>query len=396
METRHLRKVGMFVLNNMLHDARVTREATSLAREGYQVTVYALLEPGTRAEEIKNGFRIRRLPIRTRPLPKSSAFWAVKYLEFVLRTVYNARRDGNEVYHGHDMTGLVPAWLASRYPRRHLIYDAHELFSEQASVPQRRLWQRLEHRLIPQADLVIAPEENRSRILYEEYGATAPPLTLLNCPFFYNANDHKTSKPALSNTGRWRYTAIYQGGIDDERCVEELVISVAYFPDDTGLLLVGPIAEDYKLRLVEHIDRLDLHSRVEILPPVPFEQLVPLTLSADVGVMLYRNNSRNNFFCAPNKLFEYMMAGLPVIGPDYPGVRGIVADGGIGILVDPTDPRSIGAAVGTLLKNETLYAKCRQHALHLARSRYNWGIEENKLLHGYSRLTRCRGSGLRD
>ena len=75
METRHLRKVGMFVLNNMLHDARVTREATSLAREGYQVTVYALLEPGTRAEEIKNGFRIRRLPIRTRPLPKSSAFW---------------------------------------------------------------------------------------------------------------------------------------------------------------------------------------------------------------------------------------------------------------------------------------------------------------------------------
>jgi len=377
-------KVAMFVLNSMVTDARVTREAQALACAGYGVTVYAMWEPHTSLQEKKNGFSIHRIRVRTRTLPKSPPFWLLKYSEYIARAVYLSIKDGARVFHGHDMTGLVPAWLASVCARGVLVYDAHELFTEQTVVPLRPFWRVLERFFIPRADLVISAEENRGRILFEEYGAKRQPVTLINCPPYYDASGIDRKGPPM--TSRWKHTVLYQGGIDPERCIEELIEGFTFVPEAAGLLLIGPIGEEYKRCLIKLAERCGLHSRIHFVNRVPFEELVSYTLNADLGVMLYRNNCRNNYYCAPNKLYEYMMAGLPAVGPAFPGVGSIIQAGQVGLTVDPGNAKEIGHAISMLIQNQGLREECRRNALRLARTRYNWDIEHSKLVAAYREL----------
>ncbi len=376
----------MFVLNNMVRDARVTREASSLARAGHKVTVYALWDGDTTSREEKNGFAIRRMPVRLRWLPKNAVCWAIKYLEWILRCAWAAVADGCQVAHGHDMSGLVPAWLVSRLTRARLVYDAHELFSEQALLSAPRLWRRLERWLIPRVDLCLSAEENRSRILFEEYGAPHLPVTIVNCPQYMDVRRTYANRDGQGPRREWARTVIYQGGLNWERCILELIQSVALFPPETGLLLIGPATEEFSRRMSQTVEGLGIEGRVKILAAVPFEVLPSITVNADVGVLFYRNTDRNNYYCAPNKLYEYMMAGLAVVGPDFPGVRRILQGVGAGLVCNPEDPADIGRVVNALLGDPAYLAECQQRGLAAARETYNWECEEAKLLEAYDKL----------
>jgi glycosyltransferase involved in cell wall biosynthesis len=123
-----------------------------------------------------------------------------------------------------------------------------------------------------------------------------------------------------------------------------------------------------------------------VLPRVPYHELAPWTASADVGILLYRNDCRNNYYCAPNKLFEYMMMGLPIIAPDFPGMRALVEGEEVGLCVDPEDPAAIAAAVNRIAADPAWTARLKQNALRLARERYNWERESGPLLARYREL----------
>ena len=117
-----------------------------------------------------------------------------------------------------------------------------------------------------------------------------------------------------------------------------------------------------------------------------YDELVPYTASADIGILLYRNDCRNNYYCAPNKLFEYMMMGLPVIAANYPGLLPLVEGEDVGLCVDPESPKAIAGAVNRLAGDPDRRERMRRNGLQLTRDRYNWEIESTPLLELYGSL----------
>jgi glycosyltransferase involved in cell wall biosynthesis len=241
----------------------------------------------------------------------------------------------------------------------------------------------MERWLVPKCDEVVTPEENRSRIYEREMGARRSPLTVRNCPPYRHRVESRRLQEEIERRGIGYSTIVlYQGLVDSMRCIEEIAEASRRF--DAGVLLV--IIGSGHGRWADPAVALAGYERIVVLGRVPYEDLPPYTASADIGILLYRNDCRNNYYCAPNKLFEYMMMGVPVIAANYPGMLPLVEGEGVGVCVDPEAPETIAAAVNTLAADPAARARMRSNGLRLSRERYNWETESGPLLRRYRSL----------
>jgi len=369
--------------------------ALSLVKSGFEVEALCFSPDSTlpSREILMEGFLVKRLRSRSigffhrpsssapRTIVGAAAQYLIKYVEFTLKMLWHAILSRADLYEAHDLPALLPVFLASVLRRKPFAYHAHEMYAEiQRKVPFARVWKTLERWQVPHADVVVTPEENRSRILYLEGGAKKMPLTVRNCPPFAAPVRSTLLRDRLRERGRDpRTIVLYQGLFDDSRCLAELVDAARQFEEGVLLVLVGS-----GFGIWEYPERtLSGVPNVEVMPRVAYEQLYLLTASADIGVLLYRNDCRNNYYCAPNKIFEYMMMGLPVIANDFPGIARLVRDENVGLCVDATKPEGIAEAVNKLAHDRELYQSMRSNCLDVSRSKYNWELEYKKLLHAY-------------
>jgi glycosyltransferase involved in cell wall biosynthesis len=367
-------------------------EGISLARDGFRVEALCLAAGDGRGgtETLAPGFTARRLPIRTRRFfhallgrgnargPLAVAQWALTYVEYVAKALGAALASGADCYEAHDLPPLLPAVLAAKLRRKPVVYRAHELWPEtHARVRLAWFWRLLDRVLVPRCDEVVTPDEGRSTIYLAELGARRPPLTVRNCPPWRPAIESTSLRDELARRGVHASTIVlYQGLIDSMRCIEELAEASRRFDEGVVLVLLGSGSG----RWADPATALAGYARIVALPRVDYPQVARHTASAHVGVLLYRNDCRNNYLCAPNKLFEYMMMGLPVVAPSFPGMRALVEGGDVGLCVDPADPGEIAAAVNRIAREPGARARMRANGLRLSRERYNWEVESAPLL----------------
>jgi glycosyltransferase involved in cell wall biosynthesis len=129
--------------------------------------------------------------------------------------------------------------------------------------------------------------------------------------------------------------------------------------------------------LVQH---WSLQDCVEFAAPVPMTELVKAACEADIGVAPFLPVCLNTRFCLPNKLFEYMMAGLAIAGSDLPEMRRIIVGHELGAVFNPENPQEIARVLNELIADEARLERAQSHALHWAKTRYNWEVESQKLL----------------
>jgi glycosyltransferase involved in cell wall biosynthesis len=143
-----------------------------------------------------------------------------------------------------------------------------------------------------------------------------------------------------------RVICIYQGLIAARRNMEELIDAMVEVPDSIGLAIIGSGEAADVEACDRRIEQKGLAGRVQRIPPVSIEEILEWTADADIGLLLYdQSHSLNNRLCAPNKLFEYMMIGLPMIGTRCPGLEPFVAGMNLGELVDSSNSSAIAAAI---------------------------------------------------
>lgn len=374
-------------------------EGVSLAAAGFEVEALCIgsAREATRPEAHAPGFTTRPFEVRTRGFfhrtfgdatsnhPSLAAVqYALSYAEYLAKATALAFRSRADLYQAHDLPALPPALLAGRLRARPVVYRAHELWSEASpGVPVPWFWRWLDGALVPRCDAVVTPDENRSRIYREEFGARREPLTVRNCPPYRAPVESRVLRDELARRGVAASTIVlYQGLVDSMRCIEEIAEASRQFADGVVLVIMGSGFGPW----ARSAERLSGHDRIVVLPRVPYEDLPAYTASADVGILLYRNNCRNNFFCAPNKVFEYMMMGLPVVAPSFPGMRKLVEGEGLGICVDPAQPGEIAAAVNRLAADPGRRSRMRANALRRSRELYNWESEFRPLLAAYRAL----------
>lgn len=366
------------VVSHLPHDARVWKEARTLAASGRSVRLIGLRYGLERARTTSgDGITVTEQPFGERgegTLPHRALIMLRLWLA-VLRTPARS-------YHCHNIHPAPAVLLAARLRRARVVYDAHELYGEpsrDAGAPARLAARvaRLAERLIARAaDEVITTNPARARVLTERHDLDEVRV-VGNLP--RRVDEVSPLDPGFPAGD----VLLYQGGIYAEARAFEATIGALRRLPGVSFAIVG-FGRDRDRGLIEGWAReRGVADRVHMYGPVPFDDLVRIAAAATVGIVPLRNISLNSYLGDTNKLFEYLMAGLPAVGSDFPEVARVLGEGepAIGEVFDPEDEESIASAIAAVLGDS--YAERRRAARRLALERFCWEHEEPELLRCY-------------
>lgn len=370
-------RICMVAFTDLHFDYRIYREATALHHAGHEVAIVASsFNPAPL--EGWDDFEIHLIPIdRGRSLRRLyPLFWRRAY-----PLLLDTRPDA---YHAHDLDALWPAVRAARRLRRPLVYDSHEFWIEQSSLVNRPLmrsfWSLLERHLIKRVDRVITVSQSIAESLTTRYGLGGV-VILRNFPLFREKVQSDLIRETLDLPAN-RPIVLYQGGFLTENGLREQIEAAAGF-GDAALVLIGDGPSEKALK--EQVRAGGLQDRVFFIARVPFHQLHDYSCSADLGLCLIKGAGKSFYYSLPNKLFEYMMAGLPVVASNFPEMQRVVSKTDTGVTIDPTDIDAIRQQVTELLSDDKRRAACSQACLDAAQH-YNWEREAGQLTDLYSTL----------
>jgi glycosyltransferase involved in cell wall biosynthesis len=255
------------------------------------------------------------------------------------------------------------------------VYDSHEFAIEEYA--QNAEWRRnrrpiaaaIERKFIKDAKFVTSVSPDITAALCQLYQLRVATDTIRNAPAF--------QRQFFRATGE-RIRILYHGVVAPGRGLEESIDSVASWRDEFDLTIRGPESPaGYINQLRTRIRERGVGRRVEIVPPVPMTQLVSAAAPFDIGLMALPGHSAHNRFALPNKIFEYMMAGLALCVSDLTSMRAVVAETGAGLTIAEVTPQAIARAVNSFDRNKV--DAYRRAALSAA-ERYSWNEEGARLL----------------
>jgi len=397
-------------------DSRTRRIAAGLAGRGHAVTVIARWGEGLPAEEtLAAGERIvrpRSRADRTRPASSPASVGRSARLTGVAHLVRDGRRmvgtalgvldhrrvarkvdPGADIYHGMAFMGIPIALDLARRQRAKAIYDVRDIYLDSTNLSRlpgyvRAVLARLERGWARRADRVLTVNDACADLLARRMGVrrpaviyNAPPRRAAPDPASHRFHDVLGLSPGTP-------VVLYQGGFVANRGLDTLLEAMAMVPAaDLVLLGYGPLRDELLARAADPA----LGGRVHVLPAVPPEELADWVACADVGVMPNQPRTLNERLSTPNKLFESLAVGLPVVSSDFPERRRIVIDdpdGPLGAVSDPTDPAALAAAIRSILEQDpAARADLRARCLKAAHERWNWETELERLLGVYGELT---------
>lgn len=301
-----------------------------------------------------------------------------------------------DVHHGHDLTGLLAARDAARRDRVPFVYDSHDLVSDATSMSARsaivRAWvRRLERGAARGAAAVITVNDGLAAVLL---GRLRPRslVVIHNCPPSWTPSPDAGAGRLRAAAGLAPGTPVvlYHGGLMPHRGIEQLLDALRR-PEMSGvhaiMLGYGPLRD---LLIEQAATGGPMHGFLHTLEPVSPGELPAWVSEADAGIVAIQPTTLNHRLSTPNKLFDCIAAGTPVIASDLPAMRAIVLDspgGSLGAVCDPTDPASIAAAIrSTLDLSAGERAELRARILRAAHERWNWETEGGKLIALYDTL----------
>ena len=372
--------------------ATIGNQAIQLAREGFRVTLVLLGDPDpSKPHQRLEGVRIIRPSLWSRRLPKTGWAWLLKYLEFLWRIFWRTLFSRAPLVVAHDVDSLPAAWPAARLSGKRLVYFAIELYAERPEIPMAGLWRGLDRFFARHVDATVSPQKDRTRFMIERYGSREPILTVRNVPFFdRSARNHRDEMLTwLREKGiQAGKVALYQGMLTPRRCVYELAEAAAYLDPGLVIVLVGAMNEDVREEYERLLDRFETMERILLYGYVLPDELGPLTASCHVGLVLQKDLGANTVFAAPIKMYQYLAAGLPVVGSHFPSITRVIEDPErpVGMGADPEDPKSIAAAINSILSDEERLKLFQENALWLAENRYRYDRESKPLIGLYRNL----------
>jgi glycosyltransferase involved in cell wall biosynthesis len=376
--------VVMTLLGDIRYDGRVRKEIQTLTKAGHEVELVVADFTETRFGGEDLGIRIHYIPMR---------LWSSPMLNFMSQLRFNKaaatiiRGLKPSYIHCHDLNTLLAGVWAKEKTGAKLIFDAHELMPESMGGIRQAIWNRIEKFCVKSCDGLLMPEKHRIDYFKQKYPGITEISLLENFP---RRNDIPTQSfdlfRPLYSIDKDQKIVLHTGLIAAKRHVEELIESMTLCSEKFALILLGRAFKGYRERLRAKIHDCGLERRVFLHDPVPHASILEYMASCDIGTAFYSNININNYYCASNKLFEYIALGKPVLTNNYPGLRDNIEKFRQGVCLEDVTPESLANA----------YRRASDpHAVSPGRKKFFWEHQEFRLLDFYKMDTpECAKSSL--
>lgn len=368
-------------LNEFRHASRVIKETNTIlcSTEVEKVYVSALLGHGLHASENIKGVMINRFSLVSREWNKSFLVQALKFLEYSVKVIFFYRDKNIRLINIHALSLLPLGFLLKLLYGAKLVYDAHELETEMNGLKgfRQSVAKVIERIFIRGVDLTIVVSPSIAD-WYERKYSIPRPTVVLNSPRLHELSYSNVLKENLS-IAESKKIVLYQGGLSQGRGIEKLLSAFSSTKDESVVIVFmgyGPLETVIK----EHSKK---YNNIFLHHAVQPDELLEYTSSADIGISFIENTCLSYYYCLPNKLFEYAMAGLPIIASNMKEMSQLITTYNMGIVVDELSEQSLSKAIIDLRRVDLGLMKVNARR---AAEDHCWENQEVVMLNAYRKL----------
>ncbi len=304
------------------------------------------------------------------------------YAEYNLRLFFYLLFKKFDLLTSNDLDTLLPNYLISKIRKKPLVYDSHEYFTEVPELVNRpavqKVWKFIEKSIFPKLQDVFTVNDSIATLFEKDYGKR--PHVVRNVPYKTTVQKQRTREEL--GLPKDKFILIIQGaGINIHRGSEEMVQAMQYL-EGVVLLIVGN--GDVVDTLKEMAEKPEIKGKVIFKPRQPYNHLMQYTVNADMGLTLDKANNLNYQFSLPNKLFDYIKAGIPVLASDLPEIRTIIEQYDIGDFIPDHQPEKIAQKVKEIMNNPEQIKRWKKN-LKRAAEELNWEKESEVIKEVYGK-----------
>lgn len=358
-------KVIISVTSDLISDSRVHKVATTLTNKGWDVTLVG--------RKLKNSLDIAPRAYKTKRFSLFFEKGFLFYKEYSLRLFFYLLFHKSDILVSNDLDTLLPNFIVSKIKKNRLFYDTHEYFT---GVPEllnrdmvRGTWERIEKMIFPKLKHVYTVNASIAKLYEEKYKVQIG--VVRNVPLLtQRKNDLQ------ENNSQDQDVILYQGAVNKDRGLEEMIEAMVYV-NKGRLLIIGD--GDVLEMLKKKAEQLHIKNKVTFINKLPFEALRKYTETASIGLCIEKDTNINYRYCLPNKLFDYIHAGVPVLASPLLEIKQVVDKYNIGTFIDTHEPEHIANTVNKMLEEKQQLAIWKKNT-EMAALEMNWQNEEQMLL----------------
>ncbi len=332
-------------------DYRLYKTTLSLTQFGFEVVRVGRHRKGHLHQEEKD-LRLMKLLFEKGPL----FYLEMNIRLFLFLVIYKCH-----IIYSVDLDTLPGCRLAAMLRRKKVVFDSHEYFPEVPELKDRPLiksiWLFLERLFVPGIDVGITVCHSIANIYRQKYGLTF--FVVRNIPLRTRISIEASSNmvPPLP------FTLLYQGAVNEGRGLEPMIIAMQELPQ-CKMVIVGNGTVSQQVK--ELVKRLGLEDRVIFEGKQPFDRLPHFMANAHLGLVLLDNKGLNYYYALPNRLFDFIQAGLPILGMDFPEMASIINGYKVGICMNNLHPEQLALAIRRLTQNPEQMAVWRKNMVKAA------------------------------
>lgn len=366
--------IYLAVTNDLITDNRVHKVASTLLKSGATVSLIGRIKlPNTPA--INRPYNTKRFKL----IFKRGALF---YIEYNIRLFIFLLFRRFDIIVANDLDTLLGSYLASKLKSKKIVYDSHEYFTEVPELVNRKfpkkVWGYLEKKILPKIKYAYTVSESIAKTYFKLYGIKMQ--VVRNVPYLNKIYKEKETKESEFKT------ILYQGSLNIGRGLEQMIDAMEFI-DNAKFIIIGD--GDITQELKERIKSKKLENKIEFKGRIPFEDLINETRKADLGIALEENLGLNYYYALPNKLFDYIQAGVPILVSPFPEMQKIVKEYDIGTVYDHKTPQALANKIKEIFELKNRYQKWKDNTRKAAKE-LCWENEEKILIDIFTAKTERR------
>lgn len=349
------KRVIVSVISDLVSDQRVDRVSSYLHENGFDVLLVG--------RRTKKSLPLEKRPYKTNRIRCYFSKGVLKYAEFNMKLFFKLVFKRTGILLSNDLDTLVPNYILSKLRRKKLFYDTHEYFTgmpELQNKPvKKKIWKRVEKLILPKLEHIYTVSKSVADQYEKDYGIRMK--VVRNVPLLSGKSENTTEK----NFPEGKKILLLQGsGINKDRGAEELIQSMQLLPENFLLVLIG--AGECWENLKKLCLSLGLKNKVRFIEKVPFTGLKKYTAQAWLGFSLDKPVSLNYRLSLPNKIFDYIHAGVPVLASEINEVKRILDTYQVGTTINEVTPQALATTILSIFNNGQQYETWKQNTAKTA------------------------------